>query len=81
MICVQDHVSLGSVLIVSGHKKAKPNHAGTYDPNTKFSPPNPTDESYYPAVRAAGGPFPVGKRKERKKTETFERGESGQTDL
>lgn len=34
-------------------------------------------ESYYPGIRGSVGPFPVGKRKERKKTETFENRERG----
>ena len=28
-------------------------------------------ESYYPGIRGSVGPFPIGKREERKKTETF----------
>jgi hypothetical protein len=67
--------------MVDGKKEKKKEHVGSSDRVHVTEPPNPVDESYYPAVRAAGGPFPVGKRKERKKTETFSRGESGQTDL
>jgi hypothetical protein len=29
-------------------------------------------ESYYPGIRGSVGPFPVGKREERKKTETYQ---------
>jgi hypothetical protein len=36
-------------------------------------PPNVYDESYFPGMRGStAGPFPVGKRTERKKTETFQ---------
>ena len=36
-------------------------------------PPNVYDESYFPGINASSaGPFPVGKRTERKKTETFQ---------
>jgi len=30
-------------------------------------------EAYYPAIRAVSMPFPIGKKKERRKTETFQR--------
>lgn len=29
-------------------------------------------ESYYPGIRGSVGPFPIGTREERKKTETFQ---------
>jgi hypothetical protein len=67
--------------VVGGKKEKKKEHVGSNDRVHVTQPPNPVDESYYPAYRAAGGPFPVGKRKERKKADTFRRGESGQTDL
>jgi len=34
-------------------------------------------ESYHPGIRGSVGPLPVGKKKERKKTETFENRERG----
>lgn len=33
-------------------------------------------ESYHPGIRGSVGPFPMGKRTERKKTETFENREN-----
>ncbi len=33
-------------------------------------------ESYSPGIRGSVGPFPIGKRRERKKTETFENREN-----
>jgi len=62
-------------------KRKEKKHTGSYDRVHVTEPPNPVNESYYPAMKGAVGPFPVGKRKERKKTETFRRGETGQTDL
>jgi hypothetical protein len=33
---------------------------------------DPVAESYYPGIRGSVGPFPIGKREERKKTETYQ---------
>jgi hypothetical protein len=64
-------------------KKPRQKHFGTDESDGEFRPEHFLDQSYYfgrtPGLGAIS--LPIGKRKERKKTETFKRGETGQTDL
>jgi hypothetical protein len=61
--------------MVGSSKQKEKKHTGRYDRVNVTEPPNPVNESYSPGMRGAVGPFPIGKRKERKKTETFRRSE------
>jgi hypothetical protein len=66
----------GVILLVFGF--AKPRSRGTRhvsDDHTMVYKSDSNDvvaDSYYPGIRGSVGPFPVGKREERKKTETYQ---------
>jgi hypothetical protein len=64
-------------------EKKEKKHAGKADSTRAFKAPDHLSETYYSGVTftAASGPLPVSKKRERKKTETIRRAESGQADL
>jgi hypothetical protein len=71
----------GLLLVVLSPKKRTSSTSSTKPKErTMLLAHNSTDivsESYLPAIKDMSMPFPIGKRKERKKTETFRRHSDG----
>jgi hypothetical protein len=64
------------LVVIFFPKRRESNRPPTRDKLTMLYAPSSTDEAgeaYWPARRGGAMPFPVGKKKERKKTETFRR--------
>jgi hypothetical protein len=65
-----------SLIVILLPKQRRSNRPPTRDKLTMLYAPGSADiagESYHPARIGGAMPFPVGKKKERKKTETFRR--------